>query len=125
MDHPQHCGGIQLVAAMLPEAASSLNWDKVDSYLEQLDSGAVYKRLGFLVELLGPKVDLPERDMRLLRWRRHLTGGYAPLDPGGLVAGKPNSRWRLRLNVSGLPGEDRCPWHFPEDSPRLSGQTDS
>jgi len=106
VDHPQHCGGIRLVAAMLPEATSSLDWEKVDSYLQQLNSGAVYKRLGFLVELLGPKVELTGRDKRLLRWRRRLTGGYAPLDPGGLAAGNLNSRWRLRLNVSALPGEE-------------------
>lgn len=101
LDHPELCGGILLVMAMLP-TAEGIDWDKVDDYLERMNSGAIYKRLGFLAERLGPKLDLPDRESRLERWRSRLTGGYAPLDPGGPPGGRYESRWRVRINVPGL-----------------------
>lgn len=104
LDHPEFCGGIRLVMEMLP-AMESIDWDKVDEYLERMDSGAIYKRLGFLAERFGSRLDLPDRKKRLDNWRSHLTGGYAPLDPGGPSRGKFDSRWRVRVNVPGLMGE--------------------
>jgi len=104
LDHPEFCGGIRLVMEMLP-AMESIDWDKVDEYLERMDSGAIYKRLGFLAERFGSRLDLPDRKKRLDNWRSHLTGGYAPLDPGGPSRGKFNSRWRVRVNVPGLMSE--------------------
>jgi predicted transcriptional regulator of viral defense system len=100
-DRPDLCGGIRQVAAMLPQAAS-VSWDKVDEYLERLDSGAVYKRIGFLVEAAGRKLRLPKLERRVEGWRAKLTGGYAPLEPGGPSAGALDTRWRLRLNARGF-----------------------
>jgi len=101
LDHPEFCGGIRLIMEMLP-AAEHINWDKVDRYMERMGSGAIYKRLGFLAERLGTRLALPDRDKRLAKWRSRLTGGYAPLDPEGPPGGRADSRWRVRVNVSGL-----------------------
>lgn len=101
LDHPELCGGIGQVVEMLP-GIENLDWAKVDKYLKRLDSGAAYKRLGLLVEHLGDKLSLPDREKRLERWRANLTGGYAPLEPGGQSRGPVNNRWLVRLNVPGL-----------------------
>jgi predicted transcriptional regulator of viral defense system len=104
LDRPDLCGGIRQVVEMLPAAAEAVRWDKVETYLEKIGSGALYKRLGLLVEMLGEKVKVPDRKRRIEAWRAHLTGGYAPLDPGGPASGPVNSRWRVRVNVSSMAG---------------------
>ncbi len=102
LDRPDLCGGIRQVIEMLPEAAEAVRWEKAETYLEKMGSGALYKRLGFLVEMLGGKVRVPERERRMEAWRARLTGGYAPLEPGGRASGPANSRWRVRVNVPAL-----------------------
>ena len=101
LDRPDLCGGIRQVAEMLP-AAEGINWDKVDLYIERIGSGAVYKRLGFLVETLGEKVKIHARKQRLVKWRSKLTGGYASLEPGGPQSGAVNNRWLVRMNVPSM-----------------------
>lgn len=108
LDHPELCGGIQLVLEMLP-AAEFIDWDKVDDYLQRMGSGAIYKRLGFLVEWLGSRLDLPDREVRMGRWLSHLTAGYAPLESGGSSGGPTDTRWRVRINVPDLIRERRRP----------------
>jgi len=102
LDHPELCGGIRLVAEMLPTAAASLDWNKAEEYLARMGSGAPYKRLGFLVEQLAHRLKVPNRGNKLKRWQAHLTGGYAPLDPAGPLGGKFNGRWRVRVNAPGF-----------------------
>jgi len=102
LDRPDLCGGIRQVMEMLPEA--EVEWNKVEAYIEKMGSGAIYKRLGFLVESLGEKVKVSGRERRLSAWRSRLTGGYAPLAPGSSISGPINSRWRLRVNVPTLSG---------------------
>jgi len=101
MDHPELCGGVGQVLAMLPQA-EGLDWDRVDDCLERMDSGAVYKRLGWLVEHLGDRFKVPDRRKRIDAWQSKLTGGDAPLEPGGPQTGPGDSRWRVRLNVPGV-----------------------
>lgn len=105
LDRPDLCGGTRQVAEMLP-AMEAINWDKVEAYIDRMGSGAIYKRLGFLVEMLGGEVKVPKRKRRLETWRRKLTGGYAPLEPGGPRPGSVNNRWLVRVNVPGLIGRE-------------------
>ena len=106
LDRPDLCGGMRQVAEMLPTAAEAVRWEKVETYLDKMGSGAIYKRLGFLVETLGKRVQVPEREGRIDAWQAHLTGGHAPLEPGGKAGGPVDSRWRVRVNVPGLAGEE-------------------
>jgi predicted transcriptional regulator of viral defense system len=57
-------------------------------------NGAVFKRLGFLVERLAPT----ENDL-LSACRDRLTEGYARLDPGVDAPGPRRKRWRVMENV--------------------------
>lgn len=106
LDRPDLCGGMRQVVEMLPAAAEAVRWETVEAYLEKMGSGALYKRLGFLVETLGKRVPVPEREGRMEAWREHLTGGHAPLEPGGRADGPVSSRWRVRVNVPGLAGDE-------------------
>lgn len=99
LDHPELCGGIRLVADIVSQAAEALDWAKVDQYLVRMGSGAVYKRLGFIVEEWLPQIKIPQRAQRLKRWQARLTGGYALLAPGEPPTGRACSRWRVRVNV--------------------------
>ena len=64
-------------------------------YALMLDIGAVYRRLGYLLELFETK----EKD-QLELLRKKLTASYVLLDPLLPAEGNFIARWKLRLNVS-------------------------
>lgn len=97
LDRPDLSGGILLISQAL-KSTENIDWNKLDSYLDRLGSGAVYKRLGYLVEYLN--ISLPAR--LLLEWQSKMTEGIAWLEPGGFSGGPIKTRWRLRVNVEGL-----------------------
>ena len=72
----------------------------MNEYLERFDSGAVYKRLGYLVDHL--ELEIPKRELILEQWQGKLTQGIAWLEPGGRKNGPVRTRWRIRVNVKGL-----------------------
>lgn len=96
---PQLCGGMLLVSEAL-RSADEVDWNKLTNYLERFGSGAVYKRLGYLIERLG--IDIPDGDQLLEEWRGKLTQGIAWLEPGGNKEGPVRTRWRIRVNLGKL-----------------------
>jgi len=98
-DRPDLCGGIQQVVRVI-QALELFDWDRLDGYLERFGSGAVYKRLGYLVERLN--IPLPDREARLKAWQRKLTQGIAWLEPGGARTGPVVTRWKVRVNLKHL-----------------------
>ncbi|MBU1661249.1 MAG: type IV toxin-antitoxin system AbiEi family antitoxin domain-containing protein [Chloroflexi bacterium] len=100
-DRPELCGGILQIAQVL-QAINILDWEKLDAYLDRFDSGAVYKRLGYLIERLG--TPMPDREIRLAKWKEKLTQGIAWLEPGGAQTGPVVTRWRIRVNTKTLEG---------------------
>lgn len=99
LDRPDLCGGLPVVASALA-TSDGLDWDRLDQYLKRFESGAIYKRLGYLVETL--EVPVPDRPRRLAAWKRGVSQGVALLDPRGPKKGPINSQWRVQANVSGL-----------------------
>jgi predicted transcriptional regulator of viral defense system len=84
-------GGIRSVAEMLaslfhdqPKEAA-----KLAGYAAKIGSGAVYKRLGFLLQR-----DHPDQVALIESCRVHLTAGYAKLDPA-LPADRLVTAWRV------------------------------
>ncbi len=65
------------------------NLDLLIEYAERLGNGAVFKRMGFLLERLNP-----EEEETLNTCRIKMTKGNAQLDPG-LSSDKLVTRWRL------------------------------
>ena len=97
LDHPRHCGGISEVSRALynAHAHKQLDWKKVLEYAEKLGNGAVFKRLGYLVEIL--ELELPDDFKKSIEQK--ITTGYSRLDPEIKTSGKLNSRWNLIINA--------------------------
>lgn len=97
LDRPELSGGIALVFQALKTCQDQIEWERLDDYLSRFGSSAVYKRLGYLVEL--GKLAIPESENRLEHWLTNIKSGVSSLEPGMGRVGRINSRWRLRLNV--------------------------
>jgi len=95
LDHPEYCGGIEEVAKCLYNAQSEVDWEKILSYAKTMGNGAVFKRLGYLVEIMELNLSEAFRE-RILSG---VTKGYSPLHPGGKKEGKHDSKWNLILNA--------------------------
>lgn len=94
--HPTWGGGIRQVAEMVSEYFEGEYRDEslLVEYGDRLGIGAVFKRLGYLVEELG--IDAPDLVERCLARR---TAGVNDLDPSVDLIGPTVSRWGIRVNV--------------------------
>lgn len=94
--HPTWGGGIRQVAEMVSEYFEGDHRDDslLVEYGARLGIGAVFKRLGFLIEELG--IDAPKLVERCLARR---TAGVNDLDPSVDAKGPTLSRWGIRVNV--------------------------
>lgn len=97
-DRPELSGGIAQLATTLKTSCEEIDWTRVGAYLERFGSGAVVKRLGYLVEVMS--LPIPNLDKHLERWHDHLSRGISLLEPSAGTTGKISTRWRLRINVS-------------------------
>lgn len=97
LDRPDLAGGIPEVSKGLL-ASPNFHWNRIDEYLQRFGSGAVVKRLGFLVDAM--QIDIPDRDDHLTRWQSWLTAGLSKLDPSSpRQPHRIETRWRVRVNV--------------------------
>ncbi len=94
--HPTWGGGIRQVAEMVSEYFDGEHRDEAHlvEYGDRLAVGAVFKRLGYLIEELG--IDAPELVEHCLARR---TAGVNDLDPSVDTKGPTVSRWGIRVNV--------------------------
>lgn len=92
---PSYCGGIIEVAKGLWIKRDSIDTARLIDYARKLGIGAVYRRLGFLLEVF--KIANNEA---LESLKREITSSYHLLDPELGPEGKHISKWRLRLNVT-------------------------
>ena len=77
--------------------------------MEEVATGAAWKRLGYLAEVLWPH----EKSLIELAARR-LSTGNARLDPALARRGRLRRKWRLWVNVTvGGPGADPAPAAAP------------
>ena len=91
----EYCGGFSEVAKGFWIRRQDMDVKKLVEYALMLDIGAVYRRLGYLLELFETK----EKD-QLELLRKKLTASYVLLDPLLPAEGNFIARWKLRLNVS-------------------------
>lgn len=92
---PEYCGGFSEVAKGFWMRRQDMEVKKLVEYALMLNIGAVYRRLGYLLELFET-----EEGAQLELLRKKLTATYVLLDPMLPEEGKFIARWRLRLNVS-------------------------
>lgn len=98
LDNPKYCGGIDELAKVI--ASAKIDWNKTIEYATKIGNGAIFKRMGFLIEKTGAPV--PKETIETIR--KKITTGYAPLYPGAKAGGKHDTRWNIIIN-SGFTGE--------------------
>ncbi len=93
LDNPRLSGGLRLGAEML--AAFLLEHDPklLVQYAQKLGNRTVFKRIGYLGELVGADEAL------LNTCSEHLSTGFPLLDPTQPRRGKRSGRWRVVINV--------------------------
>src|SRR6266540_3323103 len=104
LDDPTLGGGMRNVADMIHEylASEHRSDDQLVDYGDQLGNGAVFKRLGFVVEHLG--IDAPDL---VTACKNRRSAGLITLDPSVRATGRIVRRWGIRANVTlGTPGGD-------------------
>ena len=92
---PEYCGGVTEVAKGLWMRHQDMTPAKLVEYALRMGTGAVIRRLGYLLELYAIA---PESE--LSRLRDTLSETYAPLDPLLPKEGTHLRRWRLQLNIT-------------------------
>ncbi len=91
LNDPQLGGGLRSTTDLLINYLKSdnRNLDLLIDYADRLGNGAVFKRMGFLLERL-----VPEEQKAIDACRERMTTGNAKLDPA-LASDKLVTRWRL------------------------------
>ena len=95
LKRPDYCGGITEVAKGFWMKRDDINISRLVDYACSMNVGAIYRRLGFLLELYKMKCSI-----EIERLQGKLTKSYILLDPNLLNEGEFLSRWKLRLNIS-------------------------
>jgi predicted transcriptional regulator of viral defense system len=94
---PELCGGARHLAQLLQAygESSKRDFEQLVTIGRQVASGAAWKRLGYMTELLWPK------ETRLLdAAKRHVTAGHTRLDPAVRRTGKLVTKWGLWVNAN-------------------------
>jgi predicted transcriptional regulator of viral defense system len=91
---PQYAGGIPEVAKALWMSREDIKIPQLLEYAQHFSSGALRRRLGFLLELYA--MASPDQ---LEPLRSKLTSTYDRLDPTLPKSGSFQARWRLQLNI--------------------------
>lgn len=97
LDRPDYSGGVTELAKGLWVQRTSINWRLLMDYLHKMDRGAVYRRLGYLVETF--RLKLPTPLAHRLHQQAHRYLGHVRLDPTLPHEGRYVPRWRLQVNV--------------------------
>ncbi len=92
LDEPAVFGGIRMVADILSAYLHSkeFNQDKLFEYANKIGNSAVYKRLGYLIELLQPTGSAAIISI----CKKKLKSGYSQLDPAS-TGDRLETRWNL------------------------------
>ena len=96
LDDPSIGGGIRHISDIIIEFFNSEYRDdcKIDEYIKNKKNKSIYKRLGYLIEVLGLNAhDLKEK------CAFNISKGYTKLDPTIKTVGSFNRTWNLCINA--------------------------
>jgi predicted transcriptional regulator of viral defense system len=103
LDHPELCGGIvELAKGLSRYARAGADWPQLTADARRLGNRTVFKRLGYLSEIL--ELDVGEWAER---WRTEMSPGETVLDPRYGRQSSYRTDWNLRVNV---PEEQLLEW---------------
>jgi len=88
IDKPKYCGGLIEVAKALKNGRFDVK--KLSLYARKMRNSGVIRRLGYLCDIIGIKINLPAIKTR----------NYLYLDPTMPKKGYTNAKWRLIINVN-------------------------
>jgi predicted transcriptional regulator of viral defense system len=100
LDVPRLGGGIRHGAEILAAFLEDQDPTLLVQYGDRLSNGAVFKRLGYIVEVLGK-----DRNGLVASCQQRVSAGISPLDPDGPAGGRQITRWGLRVNAEVGPEE--------------------
>jgi len=89
---PKYAGGIREITCCIEKYIDELDKNKLVEYAIMVESNAVLRRLGFILELTGCKEGL------LDKIRREIGRGYELLDPSLDKKNNLNKKWLLDVN---------------------------
>ncbi len=87
---PKYSGGMREIKICLQKALKELNKEKLIDYAFKVESKAVVRRLGFLLESLGYK--------KIDKLKKHIGRGYELLDPSLKKKNMFDKKWLLDVN---------------------------
>jgi predicted transcriptional regulator of viral defense system len=90
---PEYAGGITEIAKALHKSKEKLDYKRLYDYAVKFDTIAVYKRLGYLLELLDIGIPI------LKKLRQKEAKGYYLLEPSYPKTGRMLSKWHIRENI--------------------------
>ena len=93
LDDPALAGGVRLTAEVLAAYLEERDFARLVDYGDRLGNRTVFKRLGYLGQMLGLS------EGQLGDCEERLSSGIPLLDPTQPSAGIRSPRWRLRVNV--------------------------
>jgi predicted transcriptional regulator of viral defense system len=94
LDHPEHAGGIDELAKSIFFNHEELDFAKVRAYALKMANIAIFKRLGFILDMAG----LLDKYSGVLEGIK-LTKGYPVLDKLGPQKGRYSEKWKLFINA--------------------------
>jgi len=96
LDDPSLGGGLRHVTEALVTYAGEHgdSWDRVIEYADRLGNRTVFKRLGYIAEIL----ELGDDEL-IAACQERVSAGIGRLDPNRPSDGPTTSRWGLRLNT--------------------------
>ena len=89
---PKYAGGINELIRCVEKFIDELDKDKLVDYGIKIESKAVLRRLGFILELVGCKENI------LKKIAKRIGKGYELLDPSLNKKNNLNKRWLLDVN---------------------------
>ena len=103
IDHPDLAGGVDEAAAILATASRRFDWTKAADYVERIDSGALVRRFGWLVDHVKAELP-PEVRTRLLQLAARSRKTWLGADPARVSAVEGaigfDDTWRVFVNVT-------------------------
>jgi predicted transcriptional regulator of viral defense system len=103
IDHPDLAGGVGEVAAIVATASRRLDWNKASDYLARIESGALVRRFGWLLDYVKADVptDVRTRLFQLAGRSRKTWFGSDPARARAVTGAIGfDQTWRVFVNVS-------------------------
>ena len=90
---PKYAGGIREIIKSINSGFNELNIKKLSDYAVKIESKAVLRRFGFILE----EINYKEKELKKLG--KNIGKGYELLDPNLPKKNNLNNKWLLDINI--------------------------